>query len=107
MGGTGDIWRKSGQNLGLEIDSNQQLINSNLDLKKEADVEFRKILEGEQRFDDGKLEFLTYQKEILIGLEKISSGNAEKVYHGKGPIIIKFKKIFSVRGISNRMLMIN
>lgn len=97
MGGTADIWKKSGQNLGLEIDTNQQLVNSNLDLKKEAGVEFRKILEGEQMFDDGKLEFLTYQKEIYIGLEKISTGNAEKVYHGKGPIIIKFKKISSVR----------
>lgn len=107
MGGTGDIWTKSGQNLGLELESIPSKTNTNLNLNKEADLEFRKILEGEQKFDDGKLEFLTYQKEIYIGLEKISSGNAEKVYHGKGPIIMEFNKIPIVILILKRKQRIN
>lgn len=100
MGGTGDIWKKSGTNLGLEIDSNDLLNKTTQNLKIEAEKQFKEVLDGEQRFDDGKLEFFTYQKEILIGMEKLSTGNADKIYHGKGPIIMKFKKVHTVKKVN-------
>ena len=103
MGGTADIWKKAGANLGLEIDIKRPLTDIECKIwilmssaRQKVETERKKFIEclGEQRFDDGKLEFFTYQNGMRIGLEKMfAGGNAQRVYHGKGPFIIKFKKM--------------
>jgi len=47
---------------------------------------------SEQKVNDKKLEFLTYKSGFVMGLEKIVPGNADRIYHGEGPIIINFKE---------------
>ena len=44
----------------------------------------------EQRFDDKKLEVFTFDNGFKTGLEKVIKGYAKKIYHGRGPIEIKF-----------------
>lgn len=92
MGGTPDIWKNSGKSLGLEAFSQKD------GKKNETEVQqFKELIDAEQRFDDGKLEFITYQGGLGLGLEKVFKGNGDKVYHGKGPILMKFKKFQHVR----------
>jgi hypothetical protein len=49
------------------------------------------VLTAEQMYNDGKLEFFTYSSGLKIGFEKIATGQADKVHHGSGPFVIKFK----------------
>ena len=44
----------------------------------------------EQRFDDKKLEVFTFDSGFKTGLEQVIRGYAKKIYHGRGPIEIKF-----------------
>lgn len=89
MGGTGDIWKKSKDQLGVEIISNKKT-------KEEDITERRKTIgdigvEKQQSFNDQKLEFFTYDSGLTIGMEKVVTGLADKVYSGEGPILITFK----------------
>lgn len=47
---------------------------------------------AEQRLNDQKLELFTYSSTWKLGCFKVTSIDADKVYHGKGPMIIKFKE---------------
>jgi len=47
---------------------------------------------SEQKLNDQKLEFVSYKSSLSMGLEKIITGNADRIYHGGGPIIINFKE---------------
>ena len=103
MGGIEDSWKKACNNLGLEIENKKpisklecKIINKYNKVLQKSETErkkFKECLEGEQRFDDGKLEFFTYQNGMRIAFEKMFAGNAQRVYHGKGPFIIKFKNL--------------
>ena len=76
MGGTKDIWKKSESNVALDKDNASYL---------------RKVKSWNQSFNDGKLEFFSYSSGFDLGLEKIKTGNANKVHQGKGPFLITFK----------------
>lgn len=76
MGGTKDIWKKSLTKIALEKDT-ESYIN--------------RVKTWNQSSNDKKLEFFSYSSGIDLGLEKIKSGNANKVYQGKGPFVITFK----------------
>lgn len=54
--------------------------------------EFKEVIEGEQSINDGKLEFFTFQSGMSYDIEGIISGLADKIYHGSGPVVIKFKE---------------
>jgi hypothetical protein len=84
MGGTRDIWKKSGGQLGLEFYDRQ---NNEDVLRQQMDS----VLTAEQRYNDGKLEFFTYSSGLKIGFEKIATGQADKIHQGSGPFILKFK----------------
>ena len=87
-----DMWKKS-SNLGIELQSKGALTKEDRKEKEELEKkEFHEIIEGEQSINDGKLEFLTFQSGASFDLEGIISGLAEKVYHGRGPVLINFKK---------------
>jgi len=76
MGGTKDIWKKSENKIALNKNDNSFI---------------HKVKSWNQSFNDGKLEFFSYVSGFDLGLEKIKSGNANKVHQGKGPFVITFK----------------
>lgn len=86
MGGTKDIWRKS-KSIGLEV------VDA---VSRKASREETKTLEllleqSKQCYTDQKLEFFSYSSGLKIGFEKVATGQADKIYHGPGPIQIQFK----------------
>jgi diacylglycerol kinase (ATP) len=85
MGGTRDIWKKSGSQLGIEYFEKNN--NKEMLLKKQME----NIITAEQSYNDGKLEFFTYSSGLKLGFEKISTGQADKVHQGVGPYLLKFK----------------
>lgn len=89
MGGTADIWLKSTNSLGVEIVHSKNT-------KEDQEIEWKKTIEKigvekQQSFNDQKLEFFTYDNGLTVGMEKVVTGLADKVYSGAGPILIKFK----------------
>jgi hypothetical protein len=86
MGGVKDIWRKSGSALGVEV-----LEGKKIAMEKTKTLSL--MLENAvQSFNDQKLEFFSYSSGLKIGFEKIATGQADKIYHGNGPILIQFKE---------------
>ena len=83
MGGTKDIWNNAKNKFALNI-------------KKENNDLLEKLKSSEQKLNDKKLEFLTYSSGFDLGLEKIHSGYANKVYQGSGPFVITFKKFDNI-----------
>lgn len=98
IGGPANLWRKS-DNYGLEFyenkDPNDKNEKSQLERKLTKAKEkqhFKEVFKNsEQKLNDQKLEFFTYSSTWKFGCVKVRSGEADKVYHGDGPIIIKFK----------------
>ena len=45
----------------------------------------------EQKLDDHKLEIFSFDNGLQTGFEKVIGGLAKKIYHGGGPILMKFK----------------
>lgn len=82
MGGTKDIWRKSKVNIALDIKDQKNYIE--------------KVKSWNQSFNDKKLEFFSYSSGFDLGMEKISTGHANKVHQGKGPFVITFKDMSNV-----------
>ena len=84
MGGTRNIWDKT-SHLGIHQE----------EATKEAYREYkRQVLENfkKQAYDDKQIEFFTFEHGIEIGLEKVARGLAKRVYQGKGPVYLQFKK---------------
>jgi hypothetical protein len=94
MGGTANIWEKAGRNFGLEIyEDDPNKIN---EIRKEKSRIEKELFEksfsaSKQMLNDRKLEFFSYSAGWKIGCEKCCTGHADKVYHGPGPLCIKFK----------------
>ena len=61
------------------------------EIYNEIDDHYNEQFSQKQLFDDKKLEFFTYTSSMNVGLEHVSTGNANKIYHGPVPIIITFK----------------
>jgi hypothetical protein len=49
-------------------------------------------MNAEQKLNDKKLEFFTYDSHINLAIDKFDPNKANKIYHGPAPIIIKFKE---------------
>ena len=45
----------------------------------------------EQKFGDGKIEFISFYSVSSMASERFISGNAKRVCQGGGPFILKFK----------------
>lgn len=87
MGGSSDIWYKSGDSIGVEYKESEEGNESDSVLNKTVGID------KTQSYNDGKLEFFTYENGFTIGLEKVlRSGLADKIYQGEGPILITFKE---------------
>lgn len=96
MGGAKNTWDKSKTHVGLKIVEPASQNEMHEDLKKSIQVKMKTIddlkQDGLQKMNDKKLEFLTYNSVFSLAMEKVSSGNANKVYHGGGPVVIEFNK---------------
>ena len=84
MGGTQNIWDRS-SNVGLIQGEGS---------KDQYNLYKRKVLESfqKQAFDDKKIEFLTYEHGIELGIERVVRGMGKRVYQGEGPFFFEFKK---------------
>ena len=87
MGGTEHIWSSSNQ-IGIQP----------CGLKRNEKKLFEQNLL--QSFDhqlsnDRKIEFITYNHGMDMGLDRVARGNAKKIHQGAGPFVFTFKKILS------------
>ena len=55
--------------------------------RKNKDCEFK-----EQSISDGKIEFVTFENQLSMGIETVFKGNAFKLFQGEGPFDLKFKR---------------
>ena len=84
MGGTQNIWDKS-SHMGI----------TKPEVNKEQYQEYKKqVFDHFQRqvYDDKIIEFFTYENGIELGLERVAPGLARRVYQGRGPVYLEFKK---------------
>ena len=85
MSGITDIWGQGKDRLSVKV-------------KKESTQEFKKKYAGkllsmassQQKLDDKMLEVFTFDNGLETGLEKVCKGFAKKIYHGRGPMEVKF-----------------
>ena len=85
MSGIRDIWGEGKNHLSVKV-------------KKDAPKEFQKkytnklltMTQCQQRFDDKMLEVFTFDNGLETGFEKVFKGFAKKIYHGRGPMEVKF-----------------
>ena len=84
MGGTRNIWGKT-SHIGIQQE----------EFTKDEYREYKKQVVDNwknQAFDDKQIEFFTFENGIEIGLERVTRGLAKRVYQGKGPVFLEFKK---------------
>lgn len=86
LGGSKNIWRNSGSNIGVTGSGSESDFNED---EKKMLID---SINCSQKFDDKKLEFFIYDTGVQVGLENIYSGHAHKIYHGEGPVRIVFRK---------------
>ena len=84
MSGVNDIWGKAENQLSIEIKNGTNVDNQKYNNK------LLSMANNKQLFDDKMLEVFTFDNGFETGLEKIIRGQAKKIYHGRGPIEIKF-----------------
>ena len=84
MSGVNDMWGKGKGQLAISVkDDNKEGKNKYIE-------KLRKMANEKQRFDDKKLEVFTFDNGFKTGFEKVIGGFAKKIYHGRGPMEIKF-----------------
>ena len=87
MGGTEHIWGSTNQ-IGIQP----------CGLKRKEKKLFELELSNKftnQLSNDRKIEFITYNHGMDMGLDRVARGNAKKIHQGKGPFVFTFKKILS------------
>jgi len=84
MSGVRDMWGYGKDRLavGVENGNNEENIKYTEKLKYMASLK--------QRFDDKMLEVFTFDNGFETGFEKVYRGLAKKLYHGRGPMEVKF-----------------
>jgi diacylglycerol kinase (ATP) len=84
MSGVNDMWGKGKEQLAISVK------DANKEVKKKYTEKLKKMADEKQRFDDKKLEVFTFDNGFKTGFEKVIGGFAKKIYHGRGPMEIKF-----------------
>ena len=84
MSGVKDIWGKGKPQINVKVIA--KTIEENNNCSKKLD----EMAKSKQTFDDKMLEVFTFDNGLETGLEKVHSGFAKKIYHGRGPMEIKF-----------------
>ena len=99
MSGVNDMWGKGKEQLAISVK------DANNEMKKKYTKKLQKMADEKQKFDDKKLEVFTFDNGFKTGFEKVIGGFAKKIYHGRGPMEIKFldTPIFSEGDKKNRI----
>ena len=84
MSGVSDMWGKGKEQLAVNVK------NTNKETKKKYTNKLKKMADEKQKFDDKKLEVFTFDNGFKTGFEKVIGGFAKKIYHGRGPMEVKF-----------------
>ena len=84
MSGVNDMWGKGKEQLAVSVK------NTNKETNRKYTNKLKKMADEKQRFDDKKLEVFTFDNGFKTGFEKVIGGFAKKIYHGRGPMEIKF-----------------
>ena len=84
MSGVNDMWGKGKEQLAISVK------NANKETQKKYTMKLKKMADEKQKFDDKKLEVFTFDNGFKTGFEKVIGGFAKKIYHGRGPMEIKF-----------------
>ena len=84
MSGVKDIWGNGKDHLSVDIKS------SSIEDKKKYLNKLLTMAKSPQKFDDKMLEVFTFDNGLETGLEKVIKGFAKKIYHGRGPMEVKF-----------------
>ena len=84
MSGVHDMWGKGKEQLSVRVKS------KNKETEKKYTMKLKKMADEKQKFDDKKLEVFTFDNGFKTGFEKVIGGFAKKIYHGRGPMEIKF-----------------
>jgi hypothetical protein len=96
LGGTENIWRKSGKEVGVEFvkKKTNMTIQEDVESSSDSNCEYVRNLKNnhDQYLDDGKLEIFSYSSGWKEGWEKVHSGNAQKIYQGGGSFLIEFRE---------------
>ena len=88
MGGTEHIWGNTNQ-VGIQACGLKRAE------KKQFESDLLQKLNKDQLSDDRKIEFITYNHGMDMGLDRVARGNAKKIHQGSGPFVFTFKKILS------------
>ena len=84
MAGVKDIWKAGKDNLDLQVISQKE------DDKDKYTNKLKAMSKQIQSMDDKALEFFTFSNGFTTGFEKVFGGFGKKLYHGGGPIVMKF-----------------
>ena len=84
MSGVNDMWGKGKEQLAVSVR------NSDKETKKKYTKKLKDMADEKQQFNDKKLEVFTFDNGFKTGFEKVIGGFAKKIYHGRGPMEIKF-----------------
>ena len=84
MSGVNDIWGKGKDQLAINVK------DTNKEEKGKYTKKLKTMAKEKQKFDDKKLEVFTFDNGFKTGFEKVIGGFARKIYHGRGPMEIKF-----------------
>ncbi len=95
--GVNNIWNSSNNKLAFDV------IESDKNKKENYLNKVKKMIKAKQKIDDKKLEFFTYDNGFESGIDKIIGGMANKLYHGCGPVLIKFKDITPLNDKKDRI----
>ena len=84
MSGVTDMWEKGKDQLAINV-KNTDKEGENKYKKKLVNMAIQK-----QKYNDKMLEVFTFDNGANFGFEKIVGGLAKKIYHGRGPMEVKF-----------------
>ena len=84
MSGVNDMWGKGKEQLAVSVK------NADKDTKRKYTKKLKDMAGEKQRFDDKMLEVFTFDNGFKTGFEKVIGGFAKKIYHGRGPMEVKF-----------------
>ena len=84
MSGVKDMWGKGKNQLAVDVKS---------DKKEDKDkylTKLKTMINATQKYNDKQLEIFTFDNGFKTGFEKVIGGFARKIYHGRGPMELKF-----------------
>ena len=84
MSGVNNMWGKGKEQLAISVKDKDK------EVTKKYTKKLKEMADKKQEFDDKKLEVFTFDNGFKTGFEKVIGGFAKKIYHGRGPMEVKF-----------------